>query len=175
MNEIFALPRRRKRDSRRRSTGVKAVSMPLPVRRLDDRGQSMLPPSADRGALQASTGRSPGAVCCELDRLYVSLGQVTPASNPRTFKLLEAGTRKIAQKVIEEAGEVALEAVKHHDRGVVRESADLLYHLVVLWCRAGIEPASVWQEMQARASALGIAEKLPKSLGRKTNQDNSNC
>src|ERR1700730_14598170 len=170
MNEIFALPRRRKRDSRRRSTGVKAVSMPLPVR-----GQSMLPPSADRGALQASMGRSPGAISCELDRLYVSLGQVTPASNTRTFKLFEAGTRKIAQKVIEEAGEVALEAVKHHDRGVVRESADLLYHLVVLWCRAGIEPASVWQELQARASALGIAEKLPKSLGRQTNQDNSNC
>src|SRR6202022_820356 len=92
--------------SRRRSTGVKAVSMPLPVS-LDDRGQSMLPPSADRVAFQASMGQSPGAVCCELDRLYVSLGQVTPASNPRTFKLLEAGTRKIAQKVIEEAGEVA--------------------------------------------------------------------
>src|SRR6202022_4843597 len=95
--------------------------------------------------------------------VYISLGEVTPASNPRTFKLLEAGTRKIAQKVIEEAGEVALEAVKHHDRGVVRESADLLYHLVVLWCRAGIEPASVWQEMQARADTLGIAEKLPKA------------
>jgi phosphoribosyl-ATP pyrophosphohydrolase len=173
MNEIFALPRRRKRDSRRRSAGVKAVSMPLPLRRLDDWGQSMLPPSADRVAFQASMGQSPGAVCCELDRLYVSLGQVTPASNPRTFKLLEAGTRKIAQKVIEEAGEVALEAVKHHDRGVVRESADLLYHLVVLWCRAGIEPASIWQEMQTRASVLGIAEKLPKTLGRKSSQDNS--
>jgi phosphoribosyl-ATP pyrophosphohydrolase len=176
MNEIFALPRRKKTDSRRRSAGADKT----PLRRpgpLEDRANE--PPAPVAGvhpaARHASMGQLPGAVCCELERLYASLGQVTPASNPRTFKLLEAGTRKIAQKVIEEAGEVALEAVKHHAHGVVRESADLLYHLVVLWCRAGVEPATIWQEMQTRASALGIAEKLPKTFGHKSNQDNSNC
>jgi phosphoribosyl-ATP pyrophosphohydrolase len=98
----------------------------------------------------------------ELDRLHASLEGVTPESHPRTAKLLGSGTRKAAQKVIEEAGEVALEAVRHDAAGIVRESADLLYHLVVLWRRAGIAPADVWTEMGRRADSFGIAEKLPK-------------
>jgi phosphoribosyl-ATP pyrophosphohydrolase len=104
-------------------------------------------------------GAEPG----ELDRLYRSLAEVTPESHPRTARLLASGTRKIAQKVFEEAGEVALEAVKHRTRGVVRESADLLYHLVALWHRAGIDPADVWMEMRSRADTLGTAEKPPKA------------
>jgi phosphoribosyl-ATP pyrophosphohydrolase len=99
----------------------------------------------------------------ELDRLYRSLFEVTPEDHPRTARLLASSNRKTAQKVIEEAGEVALEAVKHHARGIVRESADLLYHLVALWYRAGIDPSDVWIEMRCRADTLGIAEKLPKT------------
>jgi phosphoribosyl-ATP pyrophosphohydrolase len=99
----------------------------------------------------------------ELDRLYRSLAEVTPENHPRTARLLASSTRKIAQKIIEEAGEVALEGVKHHPRGIVRESADLLYHLVALWHRAGIDPDDVWTEMRCRADTLGIAEKLPKA------------
>jgi phosphoribosyl-ATP pyrophosphohydrolase len=99
----------------------------------------------------------------ELDRLYRSLSEVTPQNHPRTARLLASSNRKTAQKVIEEAGEVALEAVKHHTRGVIRESADLLYHLVALWHRAGINPEQVWTEMRQRADTLGIAEKLPKA------------
>jgi phosphoribosyl-ATP pyrophosphohydrolase len=114
--------------------------------------------------LSAETAKCASA--SELDRLYASLDNVTPDSHPRTAKLLLSGTRKSAQKVIEEAGEVALEAAKHHSLGVVRESADLLYHLVILWRRTGIEPAQVWDEMQRRAATQGIAEKLPKSAGR---------
>jgi phosphoribosyl-ATP pyrophosphohydrolase len=101
----------------------------------------------------------------ELDRLHRSLSGVTPENHPRTARLLASRTRKIAQKVIEEAGEVALEAVKHNGRGIVRESADLLYHLVTLWHRAGITPDDVWTEMRLRADTLGIAEKLPKTRG----------
>jgi phosphoribosyl-ATP pyrophosphohydrolase len=99
----------------------------------------------------------------ELDRLYLSLAEVTPENHPRTARLLASSTRKTAQKVIEEAGEVALEAVIHHARGTIRESADLLYHLVALWHRAGIDPLDVWIEMRSRADTLGIAEKLPKA------------
>jgi phosphoribosyl-ATP pyrophosphohydrolase len=99
----------------------------------------------------------------ELDRLYAALEAVTPGNHPRTARLLASSTRKVAQKVIEEAGEVALAAVKHNHRGTVRESADLLYHLAVLWRRAGIGSGDVWAEMRRRADSLGIAEKLPKS------------
>ena len=106
----------------------------------------------------------PGAA--ELDRFFGCLDEVTAKSHPRTARLLAAGTPKAAQKVIEEAGEVAFEAVKHWSGGVVRESADLLYHLVVLWRRAGVDPDEIWTEMQRRADALGIAEKLPKPTAR---------
>lgn len=102
----------------------------------------------------------------ELDRLHASLAAVTPDNHPRTARLLNASTRKIAQKVIEEAGEVALETVKHNTQAIVRESADLLYHLVALWHRAEIDPGSVWAEMRRRADELGIAEKPPKSRDR---------
>jgi phosphoribosyl-ATP pyrophosphohydrolase len=105
----------------------------------------------------------------KLDRLYGSLSEVTPANHPRTARLLAPRTRKTAQNVIEEAGEVALEAVKHHTQGVIRESADLLYHLVALWHRAGIDPAEVWIEMRFRADTLGIAEKLPKARSDRRN------
>lgn len=99
----------------------------------------------------------------ELDRLYAALDAVTPDAHPRTARLLASSTRKVAQKVIEEAGEVALATVKHNGRGIVRESADLLYHLAVLWRRAGIDPDEVWGEMRRRAKTHGIAEKLPKA------------
>ncbi len=99
----------------------------------------------------------------EIDRLFASLEAVTPENHPRTARLLGSSNRKVAQKVIEEAGEVALAAVKHNDRGIVRDSADLLYHLAVLWRRTGIGPADIWAEMRRRADSLGIAEKLPKS------------
>jgi phosphoribosyl-ATP pyrophosphohydrolase len=99
----------------------------------------------------------------ELDHLCRSLAGAKSESHPRTARLFASSTRKIAQKVFEEAGEVALEAVKHRTGGVVRESADLLYHLVALWHRAGIDPADVWGEMRSRADTLGIAEKPPKA------------
>ena len=50
---------------------------------------------------------------------------------------------------------------------MVRESADLIYQLVVLWHECGIAPDEVWDEMHQRADTLGIAEKLPKSPGRR--------
>ena len=72
----------------------------------------------------------------------------------------------MAQKLMEEAGEVALEAVRRRSRAVIRESADLVYHLVVLWRECGIAPDEVWTEMRRRAEMLGIAEKLPKPSAR---------
>jgi phosphoribosyl-ATP pyrophosphohydrolase len=102
----------------------------------------------------------------EIARLYDVLDGVSERDNPRTARLLSCGRSKIAQKLIEEAGELALEAVRHRSRGVVRESADLIYHLVVLWHECGIAPEEIWAEMRRRADKLGLAEKLPKSPGR---------
>lgn len=128
---------------------------------------STLAPDTERSSASSDqfcgkTRYSSPPVESEIDRLYRSLGEVTPESHPRTAKLLASGKRKVAQKVFEEAGEVAIEAVSHDSRGIVRESADLLYNLVALWYRAGIHPDDVWAEMRSRALKLGIAEKIPK-------------
>ena len=81
----------------------------------------------------------------------------------RTAKLAAGGDTKMAKKVIEEAGEVAL-AVSVKDREeVIAESADLLYHLVVTWASMGVRPEDVWNEMTAREAAYGLAEKRAKS------------
>jgi phosphoribosyl-ATP pyrophosphohydrolase len=99
----------------------------------------------------------------EVARLYEALDRVSEHDHPRTARLIAAGRAKMAQKVMEEAGEVALEAVRRHRRALIRESADLVYQLVVLWRECGIAPEEVWGEMARRAELLGIAEKLPKA------------
>jgi phosphoribosyl-ATP pyrophosphohydrolase len=105
---------------------------------------------------------SSGAGPEQISRLHSALDLVTRATNPRTARLLESGLSKMAQKVMEEAGEIAMEAVRHRNRGVIRESADLVYNLVVLWRECGVDPSEIWTEMARRATILGIAEKLPK-------------
>jgi phosphoribosyl-ATP pyrophosphohydrolase len=107
-----------------------------------------------------------GAFDGEVERLYAALDKVSWADNPRTARLLASGLRRKSQKVVEEAAEVALEAVRKRTGAVVRESADLLYHLVVLWHECGIAPEQVWAEMRQRADGAGLAEKPPKPPGR---------
>ena len=80
-------------------------------------------------------------------------------ASPRTNKLFARGRSLIAKKV---AVEVALDGVVGDAPGVVRESANLLYNLVVLWAELGIEPADIWAEMRRREQMMGMAEKLPK-------------
>ncbi len=83
-------------------------------------------------------------------------------STSRTARLLRSGRSKMAKKLAEEAVEVVIDAM-HGDRdAVVKESADLIYNLVILWVSAGIRPEDVWKEMDRRERLLGIAEKVPK-------------
>jgi phosphoribosyl-ATP pyrophosphohydrolase len=99
-----------------------------------------------------------------LDRLHqaVLVRRGADPSSSRTAKLLAAGRAKMAQKLGEEAIEVAIDAARNGRGAVIAESADLLYHLVVLWADMGITPAEVFEEMRRRETAYGIAEKVPK-------------
>ena len=100
-----------------------------------------------------------------LDRLYLAViaaKDLDPAIS-RTARLFQRGPAKMAKKLAEEAIEVVIDAVNGNPEAVVRESADLLYNLTVLWASAGVRPDDVWGEMERREHMLGIAEKLPKS------------
>jgi phosphoribosyl-ATP pyrophosphohydrolase len=100
-----------------------------------------------------------------LDRLYLAViaaKDLDPATS-RTARLFQRGPAQMAKKLAEEAIEVVIDAVNGNTPAVVRESADLLYNLTVLWASAGVKPEDVWREMERREEMLGIAEKLPKS------------
>src|SRR6202000_1342493 len=100
-----------------------------------------------------------------IGRLYLAVlaaRHLDPATS-RTAKLFQRGPSKMAKKLAEEAIEVVIDAVNGDAHAVVRESADLIYNLTVLWASAGVKPENVWQEMERREHMLGIAEKLPKS------------
>ncbi len=103
-----------------------------------------------------------------VERLYqavLAARHLDPATS-RTARLFQRGPSKMAKKLAEEAIEVVIDALSGKTDAVVRESADLLYNLTVLWAAAGVKPEDVWKEMERREHLLGIAEKLPKTGAR---------
>ncbi|MGQ0662628.1 MAG: phosphoribosyl-ATP diphosphatase [Pseudomonadota bacterium] len=87
-----------------------------------------------------------------LERLYeviLSRRSADPALS-HTARLFQKGTHKIAQKVGEEAVETVIEAIAGRRDRLIAESADLVFHLLVLWADARIAPAQVWAELSRR-------------------------
>jgi len=78
-------------------------------------------------------------------------------------RLLSRGTAKVAQKFGEEAVECLIEAVGRNRAGLVAESADVLYHLIVMWVDGGVRPDEVWAELQRREGISGVAEKASRA------------
>lgn len=76
-----------------------------------------------------------------------------------TARLFSRGRTKIAQKLGEEAVEAVIEGIRNDRAALTRESADVLYHLLVLWADAGITPADVGAELARREGTSGIDEK----------------
>lgn len=101
-----------------------------------------------------------------LGRLYeqVMVAKDADPALSRTARLMRSGRPKMAKKLAEEAIEVVIDAMNGERDAVVRESADLLYNLVVLWAAAGVKPQDVWVEMARRERLFGLAEKVPKKL-----------
>ena len=77
-------------------------------------------------------------------------------------KLLRRGRAKIAQKIGEEGVETALAAVSNDSKAIISESADLLFHLAILWADAGISPADIAAELARREGQSGLAEKAQR-------------
>jgi phosphoribosyl-ATP pyrophosphohydrolase len=109
--------------------------------------------------------RALGASSSVLDRLW-NVIESRKGADPElshSARLLSRGTPKVAQKFGEEAVECLIEATRGNPEGVVAESADVLYHLLVMWVDAGIHPADVWSELQRREGISGIAEKASRA------------
>jgi phosphoribosyl-ATP pyrophosphohydrolase len=135
---------------------LKGAKLPKRIRKVEAR---VLEP------LSLSPG---GAEAVILDQLWQTVEQRRLAGDVTTShsaRLIARGTAKIAQKFGEEAVECVIEATIGNRAATVLESADVLYHLMVIWVDAGIRPEEVWAELTRRQGISGIAEKAARPAG----------
>jgi len=99
-----------------------------------------------------------------LDRLFSTIRSRRSASSDKSYtaSLLAKGRIECAKKLGEEAIETGLAAAAENNSAVVHKSADLLYHLLVLWAACGIEPDAVYAELRARETQSGVEEKAAR-------------
>ena len=102
-----------------------------------------------------------GRVLDELYRVILARRGADPDES-HTAKLFAKGIAKISQKVGEEAVETVIEGVAGEPDQLAAESADLLYHLLVLWAARDLEPDAVWAALEARKGRSGLAEKAAR-------------
>ena len=76
--------------------------------------------------------------------------------------LFEKGREKIAEKVGEESIETIIEAIKDDKEKLASESADLLFHLMILWSDAGLKPNDIFDILSARNGISGHDEKASR-------------
>ena len=96
-----------------------------------------------------------------MDRLHAVVldRRTADPAHSHSARLLSRGTAKVAQKFGEEAVECLIEAVAGNRAALIGESADVLYHLLVMWVSVGVEPADVWAELHRREGVSGVMEK----------------
>ncbi len=111
------------------------------------------------GLLAAEVARLDPIRQLEID-LRTVLG--APERFPRTAKLVAAGAPQQAKKMVEEATELAIEAVRQNRGAAVNEAADLLYNMVVLLGGMGLTFDEVCDELDRRRTLYGIAGKIAK-------------
>ena len=101
-----------------------------------------------------------------LDRLAIVIASRRGADPElsHSARLLSRGTAKVAQKFGEEAVECVIEAVSGNRAALIAESADVLYHLLLLWEDAGVATGEVWAELERREGISGIVEKASRNL-----------
>jgi phosphoribosyl-ATP pyrophosphohydrolase len=125
-------------------------------------------PRVDPIATALSAFAVAGADASVLDTLWRTVEARRLAGDvdhSHSARLIARGTAKVAQKLGEEAVECVIEATQGNRAATVLESADLLYHLVVVWVDAGIRPDEVWAELARRQGISGIAEKAARPKG----------
>lgn len=99
-----------------------------------------------------------------LDRLFAVIESRKGADPAEswTATLLAGGAEAVARKVGEEAVETVVAALAEDGKALAAESADLLYHLLVLWAARGVAPEDVWRALDSRRGASGITEKATR-------------
>jgi phosphoribosyl-ATP pyrophosphohydrolase len=102
-----------------------------------------------------------------IDDLFSLIAERRKADPARSYtaKLLRQGASKCAKKLGEEAVEAALAAVSETKARLAEESADVLYHLLVLWVACGVQPKDVYKILQERQGRSGLDDKAARKAG----------
>jgi len=100
-----------------------------------------------------------------LDKLFATIAarKGGDPSQSYTAKLLAGGVEKCAKKFGEEATEAVIAAIQEDKTELAKESADVLYHLLVLWAASGITPEEVYTVLQSRKGQSGLEEKASRA------------
>jgi phosphoribosyl-ATP pyrophosphohydrolase len=102
-----------------------------------------------------------------LNKLFATIASRKGAdpSQSYTAKLLAGGVEKCAKKFGEEATEAVIAAIQKDKTELAKESADVLYHLAVLWAASGLTPNDVYAVLKSRESQSGLEEKASRPKG----------
>ena len=73
-------------------------------------------------------------------------------------------TDLLAKKIGEESSELIIDFVKKNKQEVIKESADLIYHLLVVWISTGIDLEEIWNELSSRKLKSGFEEKKDRGI-----------
>jgi phosphoribosyl-ATP pyrophosphohydrolase len=118
--------------------------------------------SKKAGVAERAPTRSDAVVLDRLFEVVESRRDADPTIS-HSARLLSRGPAKVAQKFGEEAVECLIEAVAGNRDALIAESADVLYHLLVLWVSSGVDASDVWAELIRREGISGIAEKAARA------------
>ena len=161
-----AVPKKRvaKKGPSRKSAARPEADAPVAVRKSPAKKRAVKAAVRQSRGAAARVADLSGADAGVLDRLFevVTSRRDADPNISHSARLLSRGTAKVAQKFGEEAVECLIEAVSGNSAALVGESADVLYHLIVLWVDAGLRPGEVWSELQRREGTSGIAEKASR-------------
>jgi len=167
-----------KKAAAKKADVKKAAVKKTAVKKVGAKKRALVTTAAEAPPVRPVPPMALGGTSAVLDRLW-GVVQARRNADPtvsHSARLLARGTAKVAQKFGEEAVECLIEATLRNPDGVVAESADVLYHLMVLWVDAGVRPEQVWAELKRREGVSGIAEKasrarnLPMQFGLKTSK-----
>lgn len=100
-----------------------------------------------------------------LDRLMADIAEKAQSdpSESYTASLIAAAPDKPLRKLSEEVTEALIEAMRGDSAALARESADILYHLLVVWQAAGVKAEDVWQILAERRGVSGLVEKANRT------------
>ena len=100
-----------------------------------------------------------------IKELYSVLKQRKKSSEGQSYTShLIKNPELLAKKIGEESSELIIDFIKKNKQGTIKESADLIYHVLVVWVSLGINPREIWNELSSRKFKSGIEEKKNRGV-----------